>query len=88
MGKFKKQFKSLTCFVVALSMVVTMALPKQIGAKAATTKKAVNATISYNFQGNDAKTAGFAQGPITVKSKTGGNYYLYWANNTGALTGY
>lgn len=88
MGKFKKQFKSLTCFVVALSMVVTMALPKQIGAKAATTKKAINATIAYTFQGNDAKTAGFAQGTITVKSKTGGNYYLYWANNTGALTGY
>lgn len=53
---------------------------------AKTTAPAVS--ITYKFQGNDAATAGFAQGTITVKSKTGGNYYLYWANDTKALSGY
>lgn len=92
MGKIKKQWKNLACFVMALSLVLTMALPEQMGAQTAakktTTKKKAAVTITYKFHGNDAKTAGFAQGTITLKSKTGGNYYLYWANNKEALKGY
>lgn len=68
------------CFCMAAT-----AVPADI-AMAKTTVPATS--VSYTFQGKDAGTAGFAQGKITVKSKTGGNYYLYWANNTKALTGY
>ena len=84
----KAKWKKIISAMMSLSMVFTMALSVPTLAEAATAKKTVNATISYSFKGNDAKTAGFAQGTITLKSKTGGNYYLYWANNKEALKGY
>lgn len=84
----KLGWKKATCLAAAFTMAATMAVPNQMLTQAATKKKAVKAKISYSFNGNDAKTAGYAQGKITLKSTTGGNYYLYWANNKKALDGY
>lgn len=41
-------------------------------------------TISYNFSNTKA---GYAQGTVTVKGDNG-TYWVYWADNTKALTGY
>lgn len=84
---WKEKVKKAVCVAMSMSMALTMSLSVQSLSQAAA-KKITNATISYSFKGNDAKTAGFAQGTITLKSKTGGNYYLYWANNKEALKGY
>ena len=65
----KAKWKKIISAMMSLSMVFTMALSVPTLAEAATAKKTVNATISYSFKGNDAKTAGFAQGTITLKSK-------------------
>ncbi len=48
-------------------------------------------TISYAFSGDEATKAGYAEGTISLKvnnSSAAGNYYLYWADNTKALSGY
>ena len=50
---------------------------------AKTTAPAVS--ITYKFQGNDAATAGFAQGTITVKSKTGGNCASQITGSSGSV---
>lgn len=56
------------------------------------TKKVVYAVndngLHYEFSGNDAKTAGYAEGKVTFTSQSAGTYYLYWADNTKALDGY
>lgn len=44
--------------------------------------------ITYNFTGSDKDLAGYAEGTITYTPKTGGTYYLYWADDTKALGGY
>lgn len=88
MVKTKKRLKNVTSLVMAVVMVLVAALPEQIVAQAATSKKSPTASITYKFTGKDAVTPGFAQGTITLKSKVGGKYYLYWANNKSALSGY
>ena len=45
-------------------------------------------TITYEFTGNDADKAGYAEGTITFKAKEAGTYDLYWSNDVGALDGY
>ena len=72
----------MSSLLLSFSMAVTILPYGQMEVQAAST------SISYQFQGNDASTAGFAQGTITLKSKNGGSYYLYWANNKEALSGY
>ena len=79
MVKTKKRLKNVTSLVMAVVMVLVAALPEQIVAQAATSKKSPTASITYKFTGK--VTPGFAQGTITLKSKVGGKYYLYWANN-------
>lgn len=87
MGMNKNTWKKATCIAMASGMVLTATLSEAAGVEAAA-KKTVKSTISYTFKGNDAKTAGFAQGTITLKAKEAGTYYLYWANNKEALSGY
>ena len=45
-------------------------------------------TITYEFIGDDAKKAGYAQGIITFETKKPGMYQLYWSDEAGALNGY
>lgn len=82
MGKMTKNGSYVMSLVLVLCMVVTLLPAQTMAAQAAST------SITYRFEGSDASTAGFAQGTITLKSKKGGTYYLYWANNKSALSGY
>lgn len=82
MSKTKKIWRNMSSLLLSFCMAVTILPYGQMEVQAAST------SISYQFQGNDASTAGFAQGTITLKSKNGGSYYLYWANNKEALSGY
>lgn len=45
-------------------------------------------TLSYSFSGDDAATAGFAEGTITLSSEKDGDYKLFWSDDSGALQGY
>ena len=49
----------------------------------------VNVNISYEFSGNEANRAGYAEGVVTL---SGGDsrelYEMYWCNASGKLTGY
>lgn len=47
-------------------------------------------SITYSWQGTHAYDAGFAQGTITVSvdASSGGTYYLYWADDHAALSGF
>ncbi len=49
-------------------------------------------TVTYTFSGNDAAMAGFGEGTITVTPASGsaksGYYLLYFANDSGLLSGY
>ncbi|WP_407383955.1 starch-binding protein [Ruminococcus sp.] len=51
---------------------------------------AASNAITYTWQGTHAYDAGFAQGTITVSAdaSSGGTYYLYWADDSAALSGY
>lgn len=54
------------------------------------TANAASNSITYTWQGLHAYDAGFAQGTITVSAdgSSGGVYYLYWADNSAALSGF
>ena len=47
-----------------------------------------NGTIAYEFTGDDAQKAGYAEGTVTFVAKETGTYSLYWSDDTGALEGY
>ncbi len=47
-----------------------------------------SATIGYTFSGNQTTKAGYAEGTITFQFSSGGNYKLYWADDTKALADY
>lgn len=49
---------------------------------------AVEGTISYDFSGNDAGKAGYAEGTLSFTASQAGNYNLYWSDDNGALDGY
>ena len=50
---------------------------------------AADASITYSFEGGNASDKGYAQGALTVRAgSTGGTYYLYWADDAGALDGF
>ena len=46
------------------------------------------ATITYEFSGEEATKAGYAEGTVTFTAKKIGVYNLYWSNNTEALEDY
>ena len=45
-------------------------------------------TITYEFEGEDAKKPGYAEGTITFETKEEGTYNLYWSDDKEALEGY
>ena len=55
-----------------------------------TTACAASSTLTYTWQGLHAYDAGFAQGTITVSAdgSSGGTYYVYWADDNAALSGF
>ena len=53
-----------------------------------TANAAEGTTLEYAFSGENADTAGYAEGTITLTTDTAGTYYLYWADGTQALDGY
>lgn len=44
--------------------------------------------ITYQFTGEEASDAGYAEGSLTLHTQKAGTYYLYWADDTKALDGY
>ncbi|MEE3492953.1 starch-binding protein [Ruminococcus sp.] len=70
-------------------LAVLMAIIMACGVLPLTAAAATN-TITYTWQGTHAYDAGFAQGTIkvTVDGSSGGTYYLYWADDSAALSGF
>lgn len=45
-------------------------------------------SLSYEFTGNDAGKAGYAEGTVTLSSSETATYHLFWSDDNGALKGY
>lgn len=77
----KKILSVILCVIIVVSTICVAA---------GVITSAAAAQINYNFFGTHAKDRGWAQGDIIINAgpDTGGNYYLYWANDTKALDGY
>lgn len=77
----KKILSIVLCLAIAVS---TICLATGLVVSAAATQ------IRYQYTGAHAADRGWAQGEITVSAgpSDGGNYFLYWANDTKALDGF
>ncbi len=54
-----------------------------------TAPEAITGTsLSYEFTGDDAAKAGYAEGTLTLSSADAATYQLYWSDDNGALSGY
>lgn len=53
-----------------------------------TTALAAGGRISYTFTGDEKSEPGYAQGKIKLSSLKDGSYYLYWADDKKALSGF
>ena len=53
-----------------------------------TTKTTSEISLSYEFTGNDAGKAGYAEGTLSLSSSEAAAYQLFWSDDTGALSGY
>lgn len=76
--------RSLLAYLLVLCLIATVVQLPVTSIVAKTAK----ATLTYQFTGDDSGTPGYAEGTIRLKSNTGGDYYLYWANDMKALSGY
>ena len=74
MKRFRKPISLLLAVLILLSSVMVLSAVNIFAAD----------SITYTFSSNKA---GFAQGKITLNCGSG-NYDLYWADNSKALTGY
>ena len=71
------------------ALILSAALSAPIAFSSFTTAFAADDMgISYEFSGNAAGKAGYAEGTITFKAASGGTYKLYWADDSKALDGY
>lgn len=86
MRKFSTTKQKVLSIVLSLGMIVASTPSLTVTVQAAANK--TSAQLSYKFTGADVNKAGYAEGTITLKSATGGTYYLYWADDKGALSGY
>lgn len=84
MRRSRKSRRSLLVYLLVLCMVATVV---QLPASSISAKTA-KATLTYQFTGDDSATPGYAEGTIRLKSTTGGDYFLYWADDKKALSGY
>lgn len=76
--------RRLTCVLAAVLALVMLIGVLPMAASAASN------SITYSWQGSHAYDAGFAQGTINVSvdGSSGGTYYLYWADDSVALSGF
>ncbi len=74
----KRFTKSLSLLLAILIMLSSVAVLSAVNIFAA------SGSISYSFKNT---TAGYAEGTVTLKGDAG-TYYLYWADDTKALTDY
>ncbi|MEE1060935.1 MAG: metallophosphoesterase, partial [Ruminococcus sp.] len=80
--KLKKRAKAVLSAILAATIFGTVPVGTAVSVSAAST------SISYSFSGDEKNLSGYAQGTIKFTSSQAGTYYLYWANNTKALSGY
>ena len=59
-----------------------------VGETQTTTKTSSEVSLTYEFTGNDADKAGYAEGTLTLSSSEAATYQLYWSDDNGALNGY
>lgn len=52
------------------------------------TENASEISLSYEFTGNDADKAGYAEGTLSLSSSEAATYQLFWSDDNGALSGY
>ena len=71
--------KRLLSILLVLVMLLT-AIPLTVSAE--------NSALTYTFSGTNADDAGYAEGTITYTADSAGTYYLYWADDTKALSKY
>lgn len=71
--------KKLLSFTLAIIMLLSV-LPLSVFA--------AESGITYTFTGANAQDAGYAEGIITYTADADGTYYLYWADDTAALSDY
>lgn len=76
--KLKKSLAAILCVLTLFAGV---------GSTRATFYADTAVSVSYSFTGTNAADAGYAQGTITL-SAPAGTYWLYWADDAGALRGY
>ena len=80
----RRRFTRIGAMMCVMGILLTGCAEK----KGEQPKEANGAEISYEFTGNDATKAGYAEGKITFTAPEKGNYKLYWSNDTEALDGY
>lgn len=80
--KLKKRAKAVLSAVLASTIFGAVPVGTAVSVSAAST------SISYSFSGDEKNLSGYAQGTIKFTSSKAGTYYLYWADNTKALSGY
>lgn len=71
-----------------LSMILCTAVIFGFATAALPSVYAATAEINYKFTGSDSETAGYAEGTVMFTAAETGTYYLYWADDTGALSDY
>lgn len=74
--------KRALSYLLTLTLIMSMVFTFSVSVSASGT------SISYQFSGSNSADSGYAQGKITLSSDTDGTYYLYWADDTKALSGY
>lgn len=74
-------FKKIISFCLVILLILTSTT------FSATIFSAETTSLSYVFSGEHSDDRGYAQGEITL-SANGGTYWLYWADDNSALSGY
>lgn len=85
MNKRITKLAALSCTFILLITNSSVGLAAEESTAAAASSQVI---LSYEFTGNDAAKAGYAQGNLYLFSPVAASYDLYWSNNTGALGGY
>lgn len=78
----KMKLKKITALILSCMMIMTMALSSY------PVYAAEGVMLSYNFSGENSRTAGYAEGEITLIADETNTYYLYWADDEKILDGY
>lgn len=83
--------RMLSIFVILALLSSTVIVASSVFAGTTGLSVGASASLSYSFSGSNKNSAGFAEGTITLKANSSndtGTYYLYWADDTKALSGY